>query len=75
MRDKLASLGRHCARLGLPMDHLERQATDAERLLNDLSTAKQATMSRQRQTELFRRGLLVLNAILESLDETLLRPT
>ncbi|MGH2359081.1 MAG: hypothetical protein ACRDGM_00840 [bacterium] len=75
MRDKLASLGRHCARPGLPTDHIERQATDAVRLLNDLSDAKQAVMPRQRQTELFHRGLLVLNALLESIDEALLRPT
>lgn len=73
--DKLTSLGRHCARPGLPARHFERQAADAERLLNDLSTAKQAAMSRQQQTDLFYRGLLVLNALLESIDETLLRPT
>ena len=75
MRDKLASLGRHCARPGLPTDHLERQAPDMERVLNDLTTAKQAAMPRQRQTELFHRGILVLNALLDSIDETRLRPT
>jgi hypothetical protein len=75
IRDKLASLGRYCVRPDLPADHLERQATDVERLLNDLSAAKQAAMTRERQTELFHRGVLILNALLDSIDETLLRPT
>jgi len=75
VRDKLISLGRQCARAGLQVTYFERLGTDAERLLNDLSAAKQAGMSREQLTELFHRGLLFLNAVLQSIDETLLRST
>ncbi len=71
--DKITSLGRQCARPGLPTAHFERLATDADRLLNELSGAKQAAMTREQQTALFHRGLLVLNTLLQSVDETLLR--
>jgi ketopantoate reductase len=73
--DKLASIQRQCGRVDLPEDHLERLASDTDTVLNDLSATKQADIDRERQTELFRRGVLILNALLESIDETRLRPT
>jgi hypothetical protein len=42
-------------------------------VVNELSGAKQAQMSRQWVSELFNQGLTLLNALLESIDETLLR--
>jgi hypothetical protein len=72
-RDKLTSLGQHCARQGLKTDHFERLATNMDSVVNELSGAKQAQMSRQWVSELFNQGLTLLNALLESIDETLLR--
>ncbi len=72
--DKLASLARQCTRPGLGSGHVERLAADGEPLLDTLSMAKQADMSREQQTELFNRGLAFLNALISSVDETRLRP-
>ena len=47
-RDKLTSLGQHCARQGLKMDYFERLAINMDALVNVLSEAKQAGMSRPR---------------------------
>lgn len=75
LTDKLASLGRQCAGPGLQAPHFERLAADAETLLNELSGAKQTDLPRHRQTELFHRGLLFLNALMDSLDEGRLKST
>jgi len=73
IRDKLPSLGRHCARPDLDADHFDRLATDWHSLSNRLSGAKQAKLSRQQVSELFHQGLVFLNALLDSIDETRLR--
>jgi hypothetical protein len=52
-RDKLTSLGQHCARQSLKPDHFKRLATNMDSVVNELSGAKQAQMSRQRVSELF----------------------
>ena len=75
VRDKLASLGRHCARPGLDEAHFERLAADADVLLNEFSGAKQTEMPRQQLSEFFHRGLLLLNALMNSIDENRLRQT
>jgi hypothetical protein len=72
-RDKLASLGRQCARPGLQEPHFDRMAADADVLLNDLSGTKQADLPRQQLIKLFHRGLLFLNALMNSVDESRLR--
>lgn len=74
VRDKITSLGHQCARPGLEEAHFERLAADGDPLLNTLSQAKQAEMPRQEPNDLFRRGLLFLNAVLNSIDESRLRP-
>lgn len=73
VRDKLISLGRQCARSGLDEPHFERLTADGEPLLDTLSKAKQAEMSRQELNTLFRRGLLFLNGVMNSIDESRLR--
>lgn len=72
-RGKIASLGRHCARAGLAVDHFERVGVDTDTVMNALSGTKQAGMLRTQLVELFNRGLLSLNALLESIDEKQLR--
>jgi hypothetical protein len=42
-------------------------------LLNELSGAKQAAMPRERVIELFHRGLLFLNSLMDGINETRLR--
>jgi hypothetical protein len=72
-RDKLTSLGCQSARPGLRVGHFEGLATEWDSLSNDLAGAKQGRLSRQQVSELFNRGVLFLNALLESIDETKLR--
>jgi hypothetical protein len=74
MCDKLTSLGRQCARAALQEAHFERLGVEGDLLLNDLSSAKQADMARQQLNDLFNRGVLFLNALTSSVDETRLRP-
>jgi hypothetical protein len=73
LREKLMSIGRQCARPGLHGPHFERLAADGEALNRDLSSAKQAEMSREQLNKQFHRGLLFLNALLDSIDESRLR--
>jgi len=72
-REKLTSLGRQCRRDGLDEAYFERLAVEADPLLNDLSGAKQGDMPRERVNELFHRGLLFLNSLLDGMDESRLR--
>src|SRR2546425_4128039 len=67
-REKLTSLGRQCRRDGLDEAYFERRAVEADPLLNDLSGAKQGDMPRERVNELFHRGLLFLNSLLDGMD-------
>lgn len=70
---KIVSVGSQCGRPSLPSGHFSALGTDAETLMNQLSGAKQAGMSRDQVSEYFNRGLLFLNALMDSIDETLLR--
>jgi hypothetical protein len=71
--DKLISLGRQCARPDLDDAHFKRLAVDGEPLLDALSGAKQAEMPRPQLNALFHRGLLFLNAVMNSIDESRLK--
>ncbi len=71
---KVASVGHQCQRPGLPPDYFDRLGIDADRLMDELSKAKQIHMDRVLVTEVFKRGLLFLNALMDGIDETLLRP-
>lgn len=72
--EKMASLAGQCARDGLTDVHFEGLAIDGKRLLDTLSGAKQAGMSPEKVSELFYQGLAFLNALLDSIDETRLKP-
>jgi hypothetical protein len=48
--------------------NFDRLGDDAERLMDDLSGAKQAAIPREELMEFFDRGLLFLNALLNSID-------
>jgi len=70
---KIVSVGGQCARPMLAAGHFSRLGVDAESLMNQLSGAKQAGMNRDQLAEFFNRGLLFLNAFMDSIDESLLR--
>ncbi len=75
VHEKLISLGHQCARPKLLEPHFDRLANDAKTLLDQLSGSKQAYFSRQQLIDFFNRGLIFLNALLESIDEDRLRST
>ncbi len=72
---KVVSVGSQCARPSLSADHFSRLGADADRLMNQLSGAKQAGMDRTQLMWYFNRGLLFLNALVDSIDESKLRPS
>jgi len=71
---KLVSIGSQCARGDLPLSHFRRIGIDGDILLNDLSSTKQAQLTREQLGTLFNRGLLFLNVLMNSLDESRLKP-
>jgi hypothetical protein len=73
-KGKVASIGRQCARPGLATAHFDRLGIDTDTIMNQLSGAKQAGLHRQQLLEAFSRGVLFLNALLDSIDETRLKP-
>jgi len=73
IQDKLGSLGRQCARHGLKTNHFDGLATDMDILLKVFSGAKKVGMPREEVSQLFDKGLTLLNALLNSIDETKLR--
>jgi len=70
---KVVSVGGQCGRCSLPPDHFDRIGADAETLIDQLSAAKQTRIDREQLMECFNRGLLFLNALLDSIDEGRLR--
>ena len=72
-REKLTSLGRQAGRSALDEPHFERLAVEVDKLLNELSRAKQSGIPRQELTASFNSGVLLLNALMQSIDETRLR--
>ncbi|MGE3910459.1 MAG: hypothetical protein AB7K36_13955 [Chloroflexota bacterium] len=71
---KIQSLGRQASRPRLHREHFDVLAVQVDREMSLLSGAKHNAMSRSELTGAFSRGLLLLNAILESVDEGKLRP-
>lgn len=72
---KVVSVGRHCAHPGLKLDHFDRIGADVEILMNQLSGAKQTSMNREELNRFFHRGTLFLKALMDSIDESLLKPS
>ena len=72
-RGKVTSLGQQCARSGLSAAHFDRIGSEADELMNRLSGFKQLGSSRDRLNELFCGGVTLLNALLDSIDESKLR--
>jgi hypothetical protein len=72
-REKIHSLGRHCAVSGLPGGFFDRLVADGEKLIDDLSDGKQRAWSRGSIVDLFNTGLLYLKALLDSIDAAKLR--
>jgi hypothetical protein len=70
---KVISIGAHCGKTGLSAVHFEQKGEEAAMLLNRLSGAKQAGLDRVRLTALYQEGLLLLAALLESVDGSKLR--
>ena len=73
-REKIESLAAQCARPLLSADHFKRLGDDLYDLLDDLSSAKNAKMSRDQVIDVYYRALLWFNAFLESYDETRFKP-
>jgi hypothetical protein len=71
---KVASLGRHCGRSPLDAAHFDNLGIEAERIIDQLSSAKQKGLTRPQIQLLFTKGLLFLVALLGSIDESKLRP-
>jgi hypothetical protein len=72
-KGKVIAIGQQCAHAGLPTDHFDRIGQDIDKVMNELSGTKQAAVSRPQLLEQFNRSLLALNALLDSIDEALLR--
>lgn len=70
---KVCSVGAQCGRVDLTSDHFARLGDDATRLLDDLSRGKQAPLSREELQDLVNKSLLLLSALLDSIDESRLR--
>jgi len=71
--EKVLSIERQCGCGTLPPDHFSHLGTEATRLLEALSNAKQGELSRPQVMERYNQTLLLLQAFLNSLDETRLR--
>jgi hypothetical protein len=72
---KIVSVGAHCGKTGLSAAYFEQKGEEAEVLLGKLSGGKQAAYDRLQLTSLYQRGLLLLVALLESVDGGKLRRT
>jgi hypothetical protein len=71
--DKVLSLGRHCGHSGVPTAQFQRLGAETENLMNKLSGHKQGSVSRDAMNELFIEGINLLNALLDSIDESKLK--
>jgi len=74
-KGKVASIGCQCARPALLRDHFDRRGIEIDAILNELSGTKQLEIPRTRLQETFNRGLLSLIALLDSIDESKLKPS
>jgi len=66
-------LGQQTGRSMLQPDHFDRVGQEIDTVLNQLSGTKQAELPRSQLMEQFNRGLLALNSLLDSIDESQLR--
>lgn len=73
-KDKVTSLGRQCGREGIRPSDFAVLASIGHDLINKLSGSKDKVFSDQQISELLYEGLVHLNALLGSLDESRLKP-
>lgn len=73
-RAKVISLGKHCGREGLQPSDFEVLASIGHDLINKLSASKDKVFSDPQVSDLLYQGLLHLIALLESVDESRLKP-
>jgi hypothetical protein len=71
-KEKVVSIGTHCG-IGMPAVQIDKLGDDTSALMNELSGAKQASMTRQQIMKYFQRGLLLLNTLLDRVDGSKLR--
>lgn len=74
LRDKLNSVGTQFGIQGLALDHFDRLAAAGDILINQLGGAKEGDLQPEQISSLFHRSLSFLYTLLQSLDETRLRP-
>jgi hypothetical protein len=72
-REKVRSIGRHCALAGLE-DQFELLASPWHEIINTLSSKKETAIPRAELIFHFQRGVFVLDALLKIVDEKKLRP-
>jgi hypothetical protein len=73
LQDKVTSIATQCRRPSVDTRQIEQLAQEAYDLNDELSEAKQCSMSRERVRELMNRGFLFLRSFLRALDETKLQ--
>jgi hypothetical protein len=71
--NKVLSITKQCGRAGLPPSHFATVAENIRVLLHTLSEAKQRVIPRDEIKRRFNDGLLTLNALMDSVDESQLR--
>ncbi len=72
--EKILSIGRKASRAGLPSDRFDELATDYHRLTKELSgEGKRGIADQEHVVRTFHAGALFLRALLQSVDEALLK--
>jgi len=70
---KVASIARHCGKIALSPDHVDRVAATTHALINELSAAKDRQMDRDRIVSLFDQGVSLLQDLVSLIDAAKLR--
>lgn len=71
--NKVLSIGKQCLKTTVPQTELNELASEAEHLIDVLSSAKEDTMERERTRALFNRACTFLKRFLGAIDETKLK--
>jgi hypothetical protein len=72
--DKVASIGRHCGHSFLPPSHFSSLCATIDPLWSQLSGAKQDDLTREEVAALFGQGIAFLTALMDGVDESVLKP-
>lgn len=68
LANKVTSIARHCGKMGISSDHVDRVAATTHALINELSGAKDQRMNRERIAALFSQGISLLQDIVSLID-------